>query len=128
MKGYAPPSGQRPLFSGNGPTGEQRKRAGMAKVAANRTPDDLLVHAAWTEGMRAVSAQMELFSSDEIRGWVERHYPALAPHTPNVWSTEAKRISKEKYGENTGKFVESLRPDSHARPVRVYRSLRFRGV
>ena len=61
------------------------------------------------------------FTSDNV--WLKlADYPNITTHQPSAMGAMFKRAVRLNYIQSTDRFIQSQRPSSHARPIRVWQS------
>ncbi len=94
---------------------------GIAKVMDNvhGESEGEAVELIYAELMTLTALQPYALTSDDLRKRVEHLIPRL--HSTNIIGGLFKRAKREKIIESTGDFVPSELPQSHGRPIRVWR-------
>ncbi len=111
--------GLKPWQRGEMATEAERKRENaIAQVDAHAEPDrrKLLL---WT--VREVAQRMPTLTSEDVH----LAYRGTEPHEPRVLGAVMREAKKLGWIEPTESWRLSVRPESHRRPQRVWRSLRF---
>lgn len=101
-------------------TAKELKAAGIAQAEAN-------ANAEWKETVLQVIEKFGAlknvkFTSDDVWEIMSVEFPNVKTHQPSAMGSLFKRAQTLGYIEATKDFVESTRPSSHARPVRVWKS------
>tara|TARA_R110002020_G_scaffold41325_4_gene121965 strand:+ start:2307 stop:2828 length:522 start_codon:yes stop_codon:yes gene_type:complete len=103
------------------PSARQLADKGMAQVMGNvqGESEEEAVELIYAELMTLTTLQPYALTSDDLRKRVEHLIPRL--HSTNIMGVLFKRAKREKIIESTGDFVASELPQSHGRPIRVWR-------
>ena len=94
---------------------------GMARVVANVQSSDEAeaVEEIYDHLVMLAELQPYALTSDDLRKRVEHLIPRL--HSTNIIGSLFRRAKREKVIESTGGFLPSELPQSHGRPIRVWR-------
>jgi hypothetical protein len=90
----------------------------LAQVEANANTDWCNLTVALIESI--ARQQPELTSDDVWKALAD--FPNYKTHQPSAMGAMFKRASSKKLIAATDRFVQSTRPSSHARPIRVWSS------
>tara|TARA_R110000824_G_scaffold20947_2_gene78577 strand:+ start:1076 stop:1597 length:522 start_codon:yes stop_codon:yes gene_type:complete len=103
------------------PSARQLANDGMAKVMDNVHGDNEAeaVELIYDQLTMLATLQPYALTSDDLRKRVEHLIPRL--HSTNIIGSLFRRAKREKLIESTGDFVSSELPQSHGRPIRVWR-------
>lgn len=82
-------------------------------------------NAEWTQLtlqiIKLLAESKDEFSSDNV--WeLLADYPNIKTHSPSAMGAMFRRALGLNYIESTDRFIQSERPSSHARPIRVWKS------
>lgn len=102
-------------------TAETQARAGMAQALANvRTgKEEQAVEYIYDQIRQLAELQPMAFTSDDLRKRCGEVIVEL--HTRNIIGALFKRAKAEGIIASTGQYVKSVMPQSHARPIMVWR-------
>jgi hypothetical protein len=103
------------------PSARQLADNGIAKVMENvqNGSEAEAVELIYAELIMLANLQPYCFTSDDLRRRVEHLIPRL--HSTNIIGGLFRRAKREKLIESTGDFIPSELPQSHGRPIRVWR-------
>lgn len=102
-------------------TAKQLRDAALEEVETNAN-QEWKDKALQTIEYLAVS-EFDEFTSDEVWEFLELKFPDVKTHQPSAMGAIIKKASSLGFIKPTKRFVESTRPSSHARPIRVWKSL-----
>jgi hypothetical protein len=100
-------------------TAKELRDAGLQQVEENANKD-------WTELVIEIIETLAKTSGqiDSDKVWAElARFPEIETHQPSAMGAMFKRASSYGWIAPTDRFVNSKRPSSHARPIRVWNSL-----
>ena len=103
--------------------GEELRDEGMENVQRGVFPEFI---ACFEGALRAVAQRRLRFTTDAVRYVMER-YGCSKPRDWRILGPMMKRAEGWGWIELTNEFHESVRPECHRRPLRVYVSLLYRG-
>lgn len=94
---------------------------GIAQVMGNVQDgsEEEAVELIYAELVMLAKLQPYALTSDDLRKRVEHLIPRL--HSTNIIGGLFKRAKREKIIESTGEFIPSELPQSHGRPIRLWR-------
>lgn len=101
--------------------GTELKREALVRVDDHASDE-------WKEAacaaVRALAAAFPTITTDDVWRTVERD--GVTTHEPRAMGAVMTRMARERVIVSTDSTIESIRPENHRRPVRVWRSLVFR--
>jgi hypothetical protein len=100
-------------------TAKKLRDAGLQQVEENANKE-------WTELVIDIIETLARTSSqvDSDKVWVElQKFPQIQTHQPSAMGAMFKLASNKGWITPTDRFVNSKRPSSHARPIRVWNSI-----
>jgi hypothetical protein len=82
-------------------------------------------NAEWTnlvaQIIKDLVAKSATITSDDV--WLElQNYPAITTHQPSAMGAMFRSAARQNLITATDRFISSVRPSSHARPIRVWQS------
>lgn len=103
------------------PSASQLADEGMAKVLHNVTGEDEeeAVELIYNELKNLAELQPFILTSDDLSKRCKNLYDRL--HSTNIIGSLFKRAKRENIIEPTGEYLSSTLPQSHGRPIRVWR-------
>jgi hypothetical protein len=103
---------EHPLFPA-----QEAKREAIERVERNASPDFL--DFARTIALRIASAHPTGFTTDAI--WEVLDASGIKTPEPRALGSVMKRLADEGLIRKTGEYVDSIRPQAHARPIPIWR-------
>jgi hypothetical protein len=93
--------------------------AALAQVEAN-------ANAEWFEvaidSVRQIAVDNHFFTTDDVWDYLNKHWSHLSTHNNSAMGAVMRTASKRGIVSATDRYLESKRPSSHARPIRVWKS------
>lgn len=91
-----------------------------AIVRANRHADDQWKSLTFSI-IRQLAESLPEFTTDHVWAWLQE-YPEIHTHERRALGSMMRETYKSGWIEPTDRYVNSQRPECHARPVKVWRS------
>lgn len=73
--------------------------------------------------VRHLAQTRPTFTTDDVWDRLDTHYPAEQTHDPRAMGAVMRYFARKGVAEKTGNYTPSRRPECHARPVMVWRSM-----
>lgn len=103
--------------------GDLLANAAIQQAGDNADPEwTALAHAT----LRYVASLGAEFTTDDI--WLRLEFRNIHTHEPRAMGAVMRAAVRDGLIEKTGAYVESSRPQSHARPIPVWRPVRNRSA
>ena len=79
------------------------------------------------EAVRWISEITLYFTTDDVWEYLKMTSPELSTHDNRAMGAVMKFCQKKKFVEPTDDYWQSKRPQAHARPIRVWKSIIYYG-
>ncbi len=63
------------------------------------------------------------FTTDDVWEWMNQLHPTMTTHEPRAMGAVMRKASAKRLCVPTERYVKSLRPECHRRPVPIWQSL-----
>jgi hypothetical protein len=70
-----------------------------------------------------LSIERHDFTTDDVWEWMNQLHPTMTTHEPRAMGAIMRRASQSRLCVPTERYINSMRPECHRRPLRVWKGL-----